>query len=419
MSNRTKTWRASAILGLVALALSACGNAAVGGGHKKEAAAAPGVDLKAKTILVGASSTQTGPTANYSNYNAGAQAYFDAVNDAGGVGGWKIKYKTVNDAYQPQQALLNVQQLVNKDHIFANVAQIGSVTNVAAAKFLGNTKTPVVGCCSGVPSLSQYSNYFILEPNYLAEGATSFDYLVKSLGKKRIAVLYENDALGQPALDGIQQAAAKLGVKPVATVPFSVTDANMTPYVSKVATAHPDAIMIWGGNGSVASAMKAGQQLGLKASWIGSFFMADDSTLKVGGDAVNGLMATEYFAPYSGTTPEVKQFLADMAKYQPSATVGAIAENGYNAAAMFVWGLQKLVDSGKDITQQGLIDALDSMDKATFGTVSGQQSYTKDDHVVGYSSVQSFGFVQNKGGVWTEIAPEQPFPEGLDYSKWK
>lgn len=418
MSKRTRMWAVAALTAAAALALSACSGAAIGGGETSSTSA-PGVDTKAKTILVGASSTQTGPTANYANYNAGAQAYFDAVNDAGGVGGWKIDYKTINDSYQPQQALLNVQQLVNEDHIFANVAQIGSVTNVAAAKFLGDTQTPVIGCCSGVPSLSKYKNYFILEPNYLAEGATSFNFLVETLGKKRVAVLYENDALGQPALDGIQQASAKLGVELVATVPFNVTDSNMTPYVSKIATADPDAVMIWGGNGSVASAMKAGQQLGLKADWIGSFFMADSSTLKVGGDAVNGLMATEYFAPYSGTTPEVKQFLADMSKYQPSADVGAIAENGYNAAAMFVWGLEKLVDSGQDITQQGLIDALDSMDGATFGTVSGKQSYSKDDHVVGYSSVQSFGFIQNKDGVWTEISPEQPFPEGLDYSNWQ
>lgn len=414
---RTGMSRLRIVIGVAAIAMvaAACGTGAGSSAPTTGSGSAPGVNAKTKTITLGASYTDTGAVAYYSNYNYGAEALFDSINANGGIKGWKIQYKLLNDGYQPQQALQNDEQLVKSDHVFAVVSQVGSPTNTAAATFLGNKSIPMVGCCSGVPKLSQYKNYFILEPNYVAEAATALRYLVKTKGLTKIAMLYENDQLGQPALTGAQQEASKLGIKLLATVPFNVTTTNMAPYVSKVAPLNPQAIMIWGANGNVALAMKAAVASGVKTEWMGSFFMADPSTSHLGGSAITGLMATEYFAPYDGNTAAVKQFRHDMQTYEPKATIGAISENGYDGAAMFVWGLRRVIDSGKAVTQQNVIDVLNSMKNQVFGTVSVPQSYSPADHHAGYSSVQSFGFLQDRGGKWTPIAKPVPFPSGLKY----
>src|SRR5919199_786486 len=64
--------------------------------------APPGVT--SKQILIGGTTPLSGPASAYSAVAKGADAYFKYVNDHGGVFGRKIKYKYLDDAYDPSRA---------------------------------------------------------------------------------------------------------------------------------------------------------------------------------------------------------------------------------------------------------------------------------------------------------------------------
>src|ERR1700736_4511215 len=65
---------------------SGAGNGAIKGG--------PGVDLTAKTITVGMLSPLSGPVAVIGKpLTAGLEAWFNHVNDNGGLSGYKINFK--------------------------------------------------------------------------------------------------------------------------------------------------------------------------------------------------------------------------------------------------------------------------------------------------------------------------------------
>jgi ABC-type branched-subunit amino acid transport system substrate-binding protein len=58
----------------------------------------------------------------------GSMAYLDAVNDAGGVNGRKIKLFTLNDGYNPGPAITNTIQLVEREKVFLLFDYVGTPT---------------------------------------------------------------------------------------------------------------------------------------------------------------------------------------------------------------------------------------------------------------------------------------------------
>ena len=80
----------------------------------------------------------------------GASEGFEAgilrFNEAGGLDGRKIKYEGfLDDAFSPATALTNVQQLVEKDHVFAVVPFNNDTATDTISTFLAEHKTPLIG----------------------------------------------------------------------------------------------------------------------------------------------------------------------------------------------------------------------------------------------------------------------------------
>ena len=76
-------------------------------GGTKQLTSVPGFDLSAGTIKVGQMTALSGPLAPSSNEQvAGQQAYWDVVNDKGGIAGkYKVQVVTADNQYNPQLAV--------------------------------------------------------------------------------------------------------------------------------------------------------------------------------------------------------------------------------------------------------------------------------------------------------------------------
>src|SRR5689334_18789923 len=73
----------------------------------------PGVT--ANTIVVGQSAPFSGPAqALGTEMRAGALAYFQLVNAAGGVNGRKIELRSLDDGYEPDRAAANTKKLIDE-----------------------------------------------------------------------------------------------------------------------------------------------------------------------------------------------------------------------------------------------------------------------------------------------------------------
>lgn len=414
-----KIHRVAAVFLASTVLAAGCANSSLSGGAKSQDSA-PGVDVKTKTILIGASNAITGSVSVYYDISRGAKAHIEQANAAGGIGGWKFKYKILDDAYVPVRNLQNIRALVEQDKVFAIVVNQGTTTNTAAAQYLGDTATPVVAPAQGNPLLSKYKNYFVMQPNYIATGAVMAKYAVNNLAGKRVGILYEDDGSGQTALNGLKQGLKGLGAEVAIAVPFKVDDTNFVPVVTRLKQAKADVVIAFGSNSNVASTLVAASQLNYKAKWIAPFYVAGPDTIKLAGPALEGLVVDAWQPPSASDSPEVQEYRDALKKYEPEASVSALSMNGWNSGGVFLAGFQKLVDSGKPITQANLIWALNNLKDVKVGTLAAPISYSAADHKLGYTAVQATKFAQYnqaQGGFHDVSEDIIKFPSGLNFGK--
>src|SRR3954454_4466417 len=131
----------AALVGIAAVAAIAV--SAAGGAVR----ATPGVT--ANSISIGGTFPITGIASLYKTIPAAEKAYYDYVNDHGGVNGRKIDFTILDDAYDPSKTVPLVQQLVTQTNVFAVVGSLGTAPGLATWNYLNKAKVPQVMLATG------------------------------------------------------------------------------------------------------------------------------------------------------------------------------------------------------------------------------------------------------------------------------
>ena len=146
----------------------------------------------------------------------GSTAYFQHVNQAGGVHGRKLRIKAYDDGYNPIPAIENTIQLVEKEDVFLLFDYMGSptVTRVLPLlkKFHDNERQvylffPFTGA---EPHRQFPYNEFVfnLRASYHQETASLVEHFLQ-IGCTKIAVFYQVDAYGRSGWDGARRTLAE------------------------------------------------------------------------------------------------------------------------------------------------------------------------------------------------------------------
>ena len=84
-------------------------------------------------ILLGQSVALSGAAAQLGiQMRNGMKAYFDHVNEHGGVHGRKIELITLDDGYEPARTVPNAKKLIEEHKVFALIGYVGTPTSLAA-----------------------------------------------------------------------------------------------------------------------------------------------------------------------------------------------------------------------------------------------------------------------------------------------
>src|SRR3989442_15687910 len=121
MLTKKKLFACLGIIIVGILALSGCASSS-SGSSGSGLKTGPGVDVTHKTITLGILSPYSGPVADPIGIPLanGVKAYFDHVNDNGGVDGFKVLFKEEDTKYNPQLE----GQLYNQIHTQVNMIAI-------------------------------------------------------------------------------------------------------------------------------------------------------------------------------------------------------------------------------------------------------------------------------------------------------
>jgi branched-chain amino acid transport system substrate-binding protein len=367
-----------------------------------------GVDAEKNVVTVGAFTPVTGPVPFYSVLTHAADAYFKHLNENGGIKGWKVNYVTYDDGYDPARSVAVSRKLVEEDGAFALAAPVGTATNVAAIPYAREKNIPMIGPIGGASAFFVEPNVFPLLPDYGWSAASNVDYAVKDLGFKKIALLWENDELGKSAKRGFDLYMKELGLEPAESVPFDVKTTSFSPHIRRVANSGAEAVILFGSNANLAAALKAADLQALDVKWFAPFFTADPSTVKLAGDLLDGTYFSSWLLPVSSEEPDVKAYRESVAKYYPNDPIGVFGLNGWSNAALFAKGFEALLDSGKPLTGESLIAALETLNNASVGGAQGV-SFKAGDH----RGTRQEGIIQAKGGKFELVREFRPYPTAV------
>src|SRR5262245_49958404 len=287
---------------------------------------------------------------------------FEEVNEKGGIHGRKIRLIVEDTQYQVPRAVQAGTKLINRDHIFAMVAGLGTPMNNALFKDQFEAGVPNLFPLSAARSMYEPFNRlkFYGAASYVDQVRAGINYFATKKGKKAVCAMYQDTDFGKEVMDGVQMQADKLKIKIAETVTHKPTDQDFTAQITKLKGAGCDLVVL----GTIvrdsivpyATARKIGWTdvdfLGSAASYD-LFVAAAQEGVKEGLYAV-GLTRI----PCRDTLSPPPQAWCDRYKerYNPDPNIGAA--NGHVAADLTVVGLDK---AGSDLTLDSFIKGLESI----------------------------------------------------------
>jgi branched-chain amino acid transport system permease protein len=165
-------------------------------------------------IKIGQTMPYSGPASAYGTIGRTEVAYFQKINDEGGINGRKIKLISVDDGYSPPKTVEMIRKLVEQDEVLFVFQSLGTPSNSAIHKYMNAKKVPQLFVATGATKWGDPKDYpwtMGWQPNYQTEGRIYAKDILKNQPNAKIGVLYQNDDYGKDLLQGLKQG---LGTRP-------------------------------------------------------------------------------------------------------------------------------------------------------------------------------------------------------------
>lgn len=329
-------------------------------------------------ILIGQTIGLTGTAAGtVKEMNQGAAAYVAGINRQGGVNGRKIELRILDDQYLPEKAAANAKTLIEKDQVFALFQSRGTPQTIAILPQLAAHKVPLIAPSTGAEALHTPVNrlVFNVRAKYQDEVVKAIEHF-NTFGLKNIGLLtYEkDDALGLDGLNGFNKGMAEFGLKPAIIEIFPRLKPNIGEVAKKLVNAKLDALVIVSSGTNTVDVIKAIRANGGHMQIMTLSNNSSKEFIKDLGSDAAGMIVSQITPPPNSETTGLGREFAAAAKMNGT-TVSYAAMEGFLSAKVLVEGLRR---AGRNLTREGFVRALESMQRVDMGGVS--LSYSDKDH---------------------------------------
>jgi branched-chain amino acid transport system substrate-binding protein len=327
------------------------------------------------TVALGAAGPWSEP---YGDANKkGIELAVDEINASPAwSSGRRLEIVFANDSGSGVRASAIAQHFIDSTNVVAVVGHVTSGAMVSAAH-LYDKHLVAVATTATSPSLTGISPWaFRVIPSDSANGMTIARFANK-LGRKRAAVLYENNAYGRGLADNFRRSFGGdiISIDPIA----EGADQTFEAYVSWYKREHPDMVFVAGTDASGLAFLKEARRQQLTADLIGG----DGWQTLAPSALADGIYVG---APFSAQDPrpEVQTFVAAY-KRKYNATPDGNAALAYDATKLLATAVEKV---GPDRVK--IRDYLAGLDDASaFHGVTGVIRFRPDGDPIGKGIVMT------------------------------
>ncbi len=376
---------------MILLVLSSCASATNSSGPSG-IKAGPGVDTAKKTINLAILSPFSGPVADPVGkpLARGVEVFFKAINDQGGINGYKVNIIEKDSQYNPQIQVEQYNQVRTQALLIAD--SLGTAPTFAI-KDLATTDHMLVSAATLSSGLAREKYIVLVGTPYRLQTENAFDYVVNKLGVKSPAtgIIYQNDDYGQDGLTGYKEAVSAYKLNDVGQATYAPTDTDFTAQVSQMKAAGAKYVFLTSVPSATAKIIGTAHALGYDPQWI--LQSPAFSPLLLAVPSLKPLLSKAWVvsqgASWGDTSVSgMKEMLDNVARYAPDQKPDGFFEFGYTESKITYAILKKAIEN-KDLTRDGVFNAFQSLKNVDLGGLLPPVNYgsSPNDRVPSRDSV--------------------------------
>jgi branched-chain amino acid transport system substrate-binding protein len=313
-------------------------------------------------IKIGQTMPYSGPASAYATIGRAEAAYFQMINEQGGVNGRRINLLSLDDGYSPPKTVEQIRRLVEQDQVLLIFQSLGTPSNTAIQKYLNAQKVPQLFAATGATKWGDPKNFpwtMGWQPSYHAEAVIYAKYIMQNKPAAKIAVLYQNDDYGKDYLNNLRSA---LGAKVsliVKEASYEVTDPSVDSQIVSLQASGADTLFVFATPKFAAQAIRKTYDIGWKPlEFVNTVSSSVAAVLQPAGlEKSVGIITAQYMKdPTDPLWSKEKSFLdwvEWMKKYYPQGDLADILNvYGYSAAQTLVHLLKQC---GDDLTRENIM----------------------------------------------------------------
>jgi ABC-type branched-subunit amino acid transport system substrate-binding protein len=341
-------------------------------------------------IKLGQTVPHSGPGSLYGVLGRVGEAYFQMLNDNGGINGRKIKFFTMDDAYSAPKAVEATRRLVEQEEVLALFGSLGTAPQTAVHKYLNSKGVPQLLLNTGASKWNDpKNNKWTLAglPLYPTEARILAKYVLSVKPNAKVAILYQNDDFGRDFLGPFKKVLEDAGgsAKVVAEATYDLTDPTVDSQLINLSKSGADVFYnISTGKASSQSIRKVAE-LGWKPLQLLSAGSTGRSILSAAGfENAAGIVAIRYSkeagVPRWEKDPDAMGFEELRKKYLPNVDPdNTIAYAGYGQAVTMAEILRRC---GDDLTRANVLKQATMLNgfHSPFMLDGVTYSFTPDDY---------------------------------------
>jgi branched-chain amino acid transport system substrate-binding protein len=334
--------------------------------------------------------------------NYGANLVFNKLNRSGGLNGSLLKFSTLDDRYDPFNAMENIKELSTNSPLLFGMLGAESVSTIFPM-----LETNQLALMFPVAGDSKFRNS---SPRYLIHYRASIEqelealveYAVKIKRRRKIAIFYEANWWGEGAVENLEAILKKRGLKLQAKASYIQNTPNVATATKTIVASKPDAVICVSQSRPAYHFIQSCLNSGLQNSlFLGVGELAPIQKIIKKSRGINLVISSVVPSPWKDKGALAKQFRADAKKYLANRKISQFLFEGYAAAAVLVAALKKIE---KGATLENLLQYFENIKLVRFGGIS--LSFNSKER----SLCHDVWINEGSGVEWTKVKPIQAKP---------
>ncbi len=300
----------------------------------------------------------TGAAPIPSQFDKGVNAYWDYVNEQGGINGRTVTVVIEDTESQAEVGKDKAKKLIEDDEVFAIVVLDRLENHEAIGRYLNDRQFPTISIQTPADIPADQVWNFGVTIDHGVQGALIADYFVNELGLGRVGVVHENTPSLDPGVDAFEEQVEALGADVVISRAVEGQASDFLNEALGLSESGAEAVWLYMAPLPAAKIANQSNDAGFHPIWFSnSISWAFDLTFAVGPEALKGARAFSPWLPLSD--PRTQEYQDQYRANNNGETPDDLGIVGWGVGQIVAEGLEQ---AGADLGQNSFRDAMQHLE---------------------------------------------------------